>query len=156
MEKYVSLLLAAAITLTTASCGKRNITTDTSSEYIGYWECTTLVLDGEDAGEYFPNTKLPIYTFYNLTLGNDGKGFLSSPMGDYINSISGSGDDTTQLLTWESDETGVTLKGETDDDVIKLDSVDGKLMMNRNDDTHTVEVYFSRVDAFTVFDFPKN
>lgn len=156
MKKYVSILLAAAVTLTAASCGKRNITTDTSSEYIGYWECTTLILDGEDTGEHFPNTEIPIYTFYNLTLGNDGKGVLSSPMGDFISNMTGSEKESSQLFTWESDETSVTLKGDTEADVIKLDYTDGKLIMNKNDDTHTIEVYFSRVDAFTEYDFPKN
>ncbi len=155
MANYVKLLLAAAaVTAVTASCGKKNIQTDNTSQYIGYWECTKLILDGNDSGEYYPNTKLPIYTFYNLTLGDDGNGLLSAPRGDYISQISGEGGDNSQLFTWEADETGVTMKGETDDDVMKLDYTDGKLMMNRSGASHSVEVYFSKVESFTVYDFP--
>lgn len=155
MANYVKFLLAAlAVMSVTASCGKKNLQTDTTSEYKGYWECSTLVLDGNDCGEYYPNTEFPVYTFYNITLGDDGKGVLSSPMGEYINKLSGSDEESSKLFTWESDKSGVTISGDNENDVIKLDYQDGRLIMNQGDASHSVEVWFSKVEHFSVFDFP--
>ncbi len=149
MKRYICLifiLLSAGLCL--VSCGRRNERTDVSEQYIGYWECDKLVVNGEDQGDSFMGTGIPLATFYNLTLGVDSEGSLGSPMSAF-----GGGEEDIRYFTWDCNENSVTLKGEGNDDIIKLDYSDEHLVMNEVGEEGTLEVCFTKVDRFSEFDF---
>ena len=105
-------------------------------------------VNGVDQGDSFQDSGIPLYTFYNLTLGNDNKGTLASPMSAF-----GGDEEEIHYFTWESDENGVDLKGDDSSDNLRLSSEDGKLVMSESNDGKTLEVYFSKVDELSTFDF---
>ena len=149
MRRYIAFgTIAVLVGTMFSACGRNNVRTDTTQQYIGYWECTGLVVNGVDQGDSFQDSGIPLYTFYNLTLGNDNKGTLASPMSAF-----GGDEEEIHYFTWESDENGVDLKGDDSSDNLRLSSEDGKLVMSESNDGKTLEVYFSKVDELSTFDF---
>ncbi len=145
MER-VLLVFFALISVCFTGC-RHDYIEEPADNFIGYWECEHLIMNGEVYNDTFMDENVPVSAVYTLAVSEDGTGYLGSPMTRLYS------DKEDKLgFRWQEKDGNLVITGENKSDPIELQYEDERLIMTRGEDSEKVMIFFEKVGKFSEFD----